>query len=367
VDFEHPVPSTDTAAPPPHASAPWNRPSLPHGGPQPVPRLPRMEPCPHCGNHVHLATHKCYVTQRDLSCWTCGQKGHVRMTCKAGRPGSATVTMSPHAEPEDLNRTLVTLRRQLDGLSGRDEARFLALKEDLHEILAAQARQRASRASLQARARPPPTRPSSAPPPTSRDPHPRATGRHPADPDTSPESSPVATRPLHPGEATPTTSDTGRTPVRGTRRPLVVEDLSSPDNQGRPQKRPRARALTASALGRFQRRASAPPLSTERPLSAASPSFLPRPRIAVNLKTPSGPVVACSVDRHTAQVCQAIVHEDTDLSPTLPQVAEYLASDPTIRTLVSRLDTSVPRIAVAHGYETWAKQGFRFPGTPPSA
>jgi hypothetical protein len=92
-----------------------------------------MEPCPHCGLEVHLATHKCYVTQRDLSCWTCGQKGHVRMTCKAGRPGSATVTMSPHAEPEDLNRTLMTLRRQLDGLSGRDEARFLVLKEDLHD------------------------------------------------------------------------------------------------------------------------------------------------------------------------------------------------------------------------------------------
>jgi hypothetical protein len=313
-----------------------------------------------------LATHKCYVTQRDLSCWTCGQKGHVRMTCKAGRPGSATVTMSPHAEPEDLNRTLLTLRRQLDGLSGRDEARFLALKEDLQEILAAQARQRASRSSLQARPRAPQPRPSSAPPPTSRDPHPRAMSRPPGDVDTSPESSPVASRPVQPGEATPTTSDTGRTPTRDRRRPLVIDDLSASDQQ-RPRKQPRARALTASALGHFQRRASAPPLPPDHSLSASSPPFVPRPRIPVSVKTPSGSVVACSVDRHTAQVCRAIVHEETDLTPTLPQMAEYLASDPTIRTLVSRLDTKVPRIAVAHGYETWAKQGFRFPGTPPSA
>jgi ribosomal protein S27AE len=194
-DTQQPVPSTDTTAPPPPANDPWYRPLPPYNGPPFVPRLRRMEPCPHCGNDVHLATHKCYVTQRDLSCWTCGQKGHVRMTCKAGRPGSATVTMSPHAEPEDLNRTLLTLRRQLDGLSGRDEARFLALKEDLQEILAAQARQRVSRSSLQARPRAPPPRPSSAPPPTSRDPHPRAASRPRGDADTSPESSPVASRP----------------------------------------------------------------------------------------------------------------------------------------------------------------------------
>jgi hypothetical protein len=99
-DTQPPMSSPYTTVPPSTANEPTYHPlpTLPNIPPN-LPRPRRMEQCPDCGLDVHLPTHKCYVTQRDLSCWTCGQKGHVRMTCKAGRPGSATVTMSPHAEP----------------------------------------------------------------------------------------------------------------------------------------------------------------------------------------------------------------------------------------------------------------------------
>lgn len=85
------------------------------------PRQP-IKKCPHCGKAESIG-HRCWVIEKRIRCFRCGERNHLAMFCSNSRAGALGVNMGGKVPLEHIRATMDKLQKQLDQASEEQHLR----------------------------------------------------------------------------------------------------------------------------------------------------------------------------------------------------------------------------------------------------